>query len=214
MYAVSLLLSGMNEDDNEAFTRASKVHGITLPEQWVEGIRGMTRPRLATIYLENEAVTKTPITAAAIGLAKVFFTSLKSLPDAPPAGSPTSHLLPNRFFELHVLSTGKLDTEMWPTTDLLRAGGANLEHVVRTFLDRLAESPSRFQEWLTYVDVGRIRLTWAAPDASTGIAAMYYEKQDLLHTLLLLSGRNLDADRAAVHAFEETCFRGVALPDY
>lgn len=212
IYAATLYLSGLSDaDDNTAVANIQNMYGVNAPREYIENVRSLERPLVATLYLGNEAVTKTPITAAAAGLGQTLFRQVNAVGTHPPLGNAPPPTPPRQFYQLLVKS-GKVVATMWPSLDLL-AQNPDVEEVVGTFKDRLNESPDAFQSRLRFRRAPEVRLQWQAFHPTAGVADLTYEGQQLSQTLLLLSGKDEAADEAAVNAFEQTLKAQGETPD-
>src|SRR5437763_1047191 len=85
LYAVTVLLSGLNDaDDRTCLDRLRQHPGVSLPSAYFTDLLEMERPGIATLYVRNESITSTPITEAAIGTAKAAFHRMRATGKKPP----------------------------------------------------------------------------------------------------------------------------------
>lgn len=199
--AVSIVLAGLNDaEDNRAIEQARSLQGITISETCADDMRGQTRPLVATIYYGTEAVTKTPITPAAIGLAQTFCTQLKAEGERLPVGKAQPLPPPRQFYQLMIRDDGRVQSAMWPSLDMLDA--PDLKELMAAFSQNLEGEAKEFRQIIRFREWPMVIVQWRDLHPTAAVADLSYGSQEVDERLLLLSGKDADADEAAIRTME------------
>jgi hypothetical protein len=193
------------------FTASSESSALPISRPFLKALRESPRPLVAVALGGSDPAMHLPIFEFSIALSSSVIhgadaAGIEKLgASSPPLGTTLPRDFPPRFCHMLVVN-GRPPLWLWASPDVFRML-PDLQQSVATFRDRLDDSFQSFDERIVlHADDGAtypMRMQWHGVSPGAGMAELVDSKQ-VGHTLLLLSGREPEADEALIQSLERT----------